>query len=241
LPAELRADEASPVFAASTAARLAHFQSEGRAHEDAPLFISLMRSDRRGIVTMTLPDGRHCLMAFSHWVRAEDYRGALLVAEPRLGSLVSTPRELLQMLRDIEAAGITCLALDRCPRCPTFCIVPTDSIKTVDDVIRMWSASKSVQHARLELYLSHALNLARTGRFFLARDVALEIVGHVTPDDPRVHLLLGELGVALGLPKLSTEAGHALRLLNYADWEERLRQVVKSKSPAFATFEPLSS
>ena len=57
----------------------------------------------------------------------------------------------------------------------------------------------------VELYVEYALKAARTGQLEAALDVALETVGHVSVEDPRPHLLIGELAVLLRDPTLLQE------------------------------------
>jgi hypothetical protein len=85
----------------------------------------------------------------------------------------------------------------------------------------------------LDLYFAYALQLARAGHLETARDVALETVGHVSLEDPRPHLLLGELGVALGERTLIDEAQEFLRFLKQNAWERNLAEIVRTGRPTF--------
>ena len=234
LPPELKLKEASTEFSArQEAIQRDLLEGNSRPANDAPLFTELMSADRRSVVTVTLPEGRQCLTVFSSMFRAIDYLAVVAAGDPKVGYLVSSPRELHQMLRDIERAGIRWLALDRCPRCQTFTVIETGSLETVESVLTAWSISKSTELARLELYRDHAVELARAGEFRLAKEVALETVGHVSGEAPDIHLLLGELGIALGDPALIEEARQSLRWLKSERWERKLNELVESKSPAF--------
>jgi hypothetical protein len=62
------------------------------------------------------------------------------------------------------------------------------------------------EFARSSLYWEYARTAAKNGQFLRARDVALELVGHVTPEDPRSHLLLGKLAIQLRDKLLLREA-----------------------------------
>src|SRR5260370_26488190 len=137
------------------------------------------------------------------------------------------------MFHDIEAMGIKTLALDRCPRCSIFTNVGTSSLKTSDDLIGVWSIFKATQLVRGDLYFSYALESARGGRIEIARDVALETVGHVDLEDPRPHLLLGQVAVKLRDRELLRQAKSFLRFLKLDRWEQKLDQVVQSGSPDF--------
>jgi hypothetical protein len=104
---------------------------------------------------------------------------------------------------------------------------------TANDLIVVWSIHKATEIARANLYFSHALESARAGRLEIARDVALETVGHVSLEDPSPHWLLGQLAVILRDQRLLREAKAFLRFLKLDHWERRLDQVVVSGSPDF--------
>ncbi len=63
---------------------------------------------------------------------------------------------------------------------------------------------------------------------------SLETVGHVSGEDPRLHRLLGELGVALREPGLTAEAIGWLRMLKCGAWERKLEAAVASGVATFA-------
>ena len=89
---------------------------------------------------------------------------------------------------------------------------------------------------RTELYLAYALDAARASRLEEARDVALSAVGHVSLEDRRLRLLLGQLAVALGDRTLLREAKAFLRFLNLSAWERMLEEVEQAGSPDFTKF-----
>ena len=142
------------------------------------------------------------------------------------------------MLRDLERTGIEQVALDRCPRCGTFAVFGSDSVTTAEKAIDCWSIFKAGELARLDLYLNYARAAACAGRLAMARDVALETVAHVSLDDPRAHLLLGQVAVALRDRDLLREAKDFLRFLKAGSWEQKLDEAVRSGAPEF---EPLPS
>lgn len=132
-----------------------------RPLEDEPLFTELLEAQGSGVVTINLPDhSGQCLPVFSTPFRAADYVHTLLASGPSVRYVSSSPLQLVQMLRDIEASGIEALALDRCPRCAIFTTVGTCSLKTADDLIGLWCIFKATQLARGDLYFSHALESA---------------------------------------------------------------------------------
>ena len=63
--------------------------------------------------------------------------------------------------------------------------------------------------------------------------MALETIGHVTVEDPRPHLLLGQLGVGLRDRRLVREAKAFLRFLKFDELERKLDDVARSGSPDF--------
>ena len=236
LPPELAAREADESFAARTEAhQRGLLEPPRRPGDDEPLFTVLLDAGRRGVVTFGLPGGGGpCLPAFSTPLRAGDYVRTLLAAGPPVHYLYSSPAEFARLLGDVAGAGITAFALDRCPRCPTFNAVQIGPAMTAGDALEVWAVFKSTELGRADLYTEFALDEARAGRLAVAREVALETVGHVTMEDPRPHLLLGQLGVGLGDRGLVREAKAFLGFLGLDDWERKLDEVVRSGEPDFA-------
>jgi hypothetical protein len=234
VPTDLAEAEESESFATSRKT----FESElrelpGRPLEDDPLFTELLETNGSGVVTITLPNHKgQCLPVFSTPFRAADYVQTLLASGPQVRYLNSSPLQLVHMLRN-EAAGIETLALDRCPRCSIFTTVGTSALKASDDLIKVWCIFKATQIARENLYFSYALESARAGRIEIARVVALETVGHVSLEDPRPHLLLGQLAVKLRDRELLRESLAYLHFLKCDRWERKLHQVVQSGTPDF--------
>ena len=244
VPTDLAEAEESESFATSRKT----FESElrelsGRPLEDDPLFTELLETNGSGVVTITLPNHKgQCLPVFSTPFRAADYVQTLLASGPQVRYLNSSPLQLVHMLRN-EAAGIETLALDRCPRCSIFTTVGTSALKASDDLIKVWCIFKATQIARENLYFSYALESARAGRIEIARVVALETVGHVSLEDPRPHLLLGQLAVKLRDRELLREAKSFLQFFKLDRWGRKLDQVVLSGSldfedPALTTSKP---
>jgi hypothetical protein len=235
LPPEVRENEESQSFnARSETLEQALLDPVRRPPIEAPLFIELL-AKKRGVVTLTLPnDGGQCLPVFSTPFRAADYNRTLLNQGPRAHYLSSSPLEFVHMLRDLEEIGIGRLTLDRCPRCPTLTVIESGSIKVPDDAVMVWAITKSTELARAELYFTHALESARGGFLESARDVALEAVGHVTMEDPRLHLLLGQVAIGLGDRRLLGEAKAFLDFFNFEPWRRKLGQVEESGALDFA-------
>lgn len=235
LPPDLRQEESGDSFTARRGAiERAMIESDARLRMDLPLFIEMLAGDKGGLLTITLPGTRKpCLPVFTTPFRAADYKRTLLTSEPSIQYLSSTAEQLTRMLHDIQEEGITSLALDRCPRCSLFTIVETSSLKQDQDLLRVRAIHKATELARLELYITYALNSAKEGQLEKARNVALETVGHVNFENPRPHLLLGELGVALGDDGLLREAQEFLRFFKHDSWSQRLTDIARSGQPQF--------
>jgi len=74
----------------------------------------------------------------------------------------------------------------------------------------------------------------------VARDVALEAIGHVTLEDPRLHFLLGQLALGLSDRVLLREARAHMAFFRQDMWEQRLDRSVRSGSPEFPDFEQIA-
>lgn len=93
----------------------------------------------------------------------------------------------------------------------------------------MRNVFKATEMARRSLYWEYARSAARSGDFVRARDVALELVGHVTAEDSRSHLLLGKLALQLQDKLLLREAKEFLGVIKQ-DWaQEELRNTEKTR------------
>jgi len=205
-----------------------------RPMDDAVMFIALIGADRKGVVTIPAPDGGPaCIPIFSSPIRVADYVRMLLSHGTRLNFLTLSPAGLVDMLTDLRRAGVGTLTMDRCPRCNCFATLGSESAKTPDDVINIWSIFKAGELARLELYLSYARESARAGRLDLARQVALETAAHVSLEDPRVHQMLGRIAVAQKDRKLFDEAKRFLRYRKLEAAERELDEAMRSGSPGF--------
>jgi hypothetical protein len=235
LPSELTKEETSQFYLTQREALQQQLlEPARRPAEESPLFVELLSGDK-GVVTVNLPDGQ-CLPIFSTPFRAADYRRTQLASGSPVQYLSTSPRQVVGMLRDLERLGIKSLVLDRCPRCSILTIVQSVSIKTSDDAIGWWAIIKATELSRANLYLTYALHACRAGWLVLAREVALETVGHVTLEDPRLHLLLGQIGLGLGDRTLLHEAGEFLGFLRADAWSRKLEQAVRTGSPDFADF-----
>lgn len=239
LPGELAEREHSQIFAETRESIEAELlQSERRPSEDAPLFCALPAHG--GPLTLQLTDSAQaCLLVFSSPVRAADYKRVLFAMSPagrEIGELRFwrfSPSDFVEILSEFrQSPGIEQFALDRCPRCDVFTANDSD-VQSAENAIQIWAIFKATEHARAELYGHYATSAARRGDLELARDVALEIVGHVTPDDSRAHLLLGKVAAALDDEALRQEATAWLRFLGK---EAALQELASFEYSARTTF-----
>ena len=205
-------------------------ESPRRPQPDSPLFVEIVIGNSQSVLTIERMKGSHCMPIFSSPYRAADYVRTLLSSGPPNAYLSSTPLELLSMLRDLRQVGIDAFALDRCPRCEEFCAISTASTTTTDDLINCWSIVKSIELARLEQFLNYAQAAARAQQFYTARDVLLEAAAHVGVEDPRLHLALGQVALALYDTGLLHEAKAFLRFFKLKSWERRIGQITGSRS-----------
>jgi len=203
-------------------------ESPRRPPVERPLFVEILTGDSRSVLTMERTRGSHCMPVFSSPFRAADYVRTLLASGPPVTYLSSSPLELLAMFRDLREVGIDEFMLDRCPRCEAFCAISTASVTTTDDVINCWSIYKSMELARLELFLNYAQAAARAQQFYTARDELLEAAAHVGVEDPRLHFSLGQVALALYDSDLLHEAKTFLRFFELKSWERRLDQIIHS-------------
>ena len=212
LPPALREREASDAYRASVAAIQEDLLRPGRRPpDDVPAFTTL-RTGKRGIVVLTLPEGP-CAMLFTQPTLAFDYARTALPPRPPVQYMMSSTNQVLNVARGLQDMGIPTAAVDRCPRCSIVLAITLDSLVDAESVHVVRAVAEASRLARADLYLGAALEAARSGRFAEARDIALETVGHVTMEDPRAHVLLASVAKELTDPTLETEAQAFLRFL----------------------------
>ena len=204
-------------------------ESPRRPQIENPLFVEILTGNSQSVLTIEQTKDSHCMPVFSSPFRAADYVRTLLASGSPMAYLSSSPLELLAMFRDLRQVGINEFTLDRCPRCETFCAISTASMTTTDDVINCWSIFKSMELARLEQFLDYAQAAARAEQFYTARDALLEAAAHVSVEDPRLHLALGQIALALYDSELLQEAKTFLRFFKLKSWEHRLDQTAQSR------------
>ncbi len=232
LPQELADREASADFEQWRDQIEADLFTEA-TNESAPGFATFLKSGE-GLLQILLPEShKGCLLVFSSVLRAADY-ARTQAPEGKFEFFCSSAAQVVPVVAGLrERAGIDHVALDRCPRCSTFMIVGSSSLDTAAKVVNIWKISKATKMARCKLYFDHAQAAARAGQFIVARDVALELVGHVTAADPRVHLFLGKLAIQLRDKTLLREAKRFLVLLKQGEAVEELQSARRMKSLQF--------
>jgi hypothetical protein len=163
------------------------------------------------------------LLAFSSPYKAADY-ARVQVADRKFEFFSSSPVQAAQLIPHFhQHAGITHIALDRCPRCPVFAVLDASAMDQPEPIIRAWKIFKATEICRVDLYWNYARGEANRGELIEARDVALELVGHVSAEDPRPHLLLGKLAIRLGDRQLLREAHQALTYFGFHDVDRDLQ------------------
>jgi len=185
--------------------------------EEAPSFMTFLKTGN-GLLHLRLPklEGG-CLLVFSTPLRAADYAG-VQAPEQTFEYFCSSAKQVVFVVREFrEHGGISHIALDRCPRCDMFTTIQASDFDTAAKVIQVCKIWKATETARCRLYWDYARSAARTGQFLRARDVVLELVGHVTAEDARSHLLLGKLAIQLHDKRLLREAKKFLTVLKQ-DW-----------------------
>jgi hypothetical protein len=232
LPDDLAVQEKSDDFSAWRD-RIESELCDEETDENTPAFATFLRSGE-GFLQLPVPEkDRLCLLAFTTPLRAADYV-RVQVPKLKLHYAASSPRQVVNVVRDCrQQAGTTDLALDRCPRCSTFVTVDTSTLDTATKVIKLWKISAATTIARTQLYRNYARSAARNGDLIRARDVALELVGHVTTQDALTHLLLGKLAIRLSDELLVKEAHSFLTLLRQDALCEELRNAKKNSEWQF--------
>ena len=98
----------------------------------------------------------------------------------------------------------------------------SENVATAADVLTVWAIVKSSQYARAEFYMALVMSAAGNDDLHTAREVLLELVGHVMPEDPRLHYCLGQIAAASGDDCMLQEAKSFLQLFDRQDLNERL-------------------
>jgi hypothetical protein len=203
------------------------------ADQTAPGFATFLKAGN-GLLNVRLPEVEGgCLLVFSNVLRAADY-ARVQVPEKEFQFFCSSAEQVVSVVADFrQHGGISHVALDRCPRCDVFTVLSPSSLDSAAKVVHTWKIWKATEIARCGLYFGYAQAAARAGQFLVARDVALELVGHVTVEDARVHLLLGKLAIMLMDKRLLREAKDFLVFLKQNAIVEELGDAQKTKRIQF--------
>jgi hypothetical protein len=201
-----------------------------RPAPDAGLFTTVAKN-RHGHVTMHLPGGGRALAAFSSPLRAVDYVDVFLDSDPSWQFVVHDAPQFLDLLRAMQAqVSIIDFALDRCPRCSTFNVACFTPQLTADNLFTLWTIARSASLARFDLYFEHAIDAMRRGDALTGKEIGLELVGHVMPENPAAHFLLGTVAVQLEDRVLLGEAERFLRYMNQEALAQNLARLAETRS-----------
>lgn len=234
LPHDLAEQEDSDDFQAC-ADRIQADLSAQNADQDAPAFAVFLKLGE-GLLRLDFPPPQGlCLLVFTSMWRAADY---INVRIPdlcdRAEFFASTARETPNVIRHFrQHAGISSIALDRCPRCDIFACLGAEAMESAEKLIQAWRISLATQFARRDLYWSYARSAARDDKPLTARDVALELVGHVTPVHAPTHFLLGKLAIRLQDRHLLREARSFLDFLGEPAAVQELTVLAKTQDWQF--------
>jgi hypothetical protein len=201
--------------------------------ETAPGFATLLK-DGNGLLNFRLPEPQGgCLLVFSNPSRAADY-ARVQVPGKEFQFFCSSAEQVVSVVADFrQHAGITHVALDQCSRSNVVTVLGPSSLDSAAKIVQMWKIWKATEIAPCGLYFGYAQAAARAEQFLVARDVALELVGHVTAEDPRVHLLLGKLAIKLLDKRLMREAKDFLVFLKQNAVIQELADAQKTKRVQF--------
>lgn len=202
-------------------------------HQDTPDFATFLKT-REGLLQILAPELHGgCLLVFSSLFRAADHARTQTPGQ-KFEYLCSSARQTAGLLETFsDHPSISHLAFDRCPRCNIFVTLKLSAMTSPDRLIRCWRIFTATRIARCILYFEFARTAALNNEPLTARDVALELVGHVSADDPRPHLLLGKLALRLGDKRLLKEAKDFLAFLKQGIALEELRLAEKTKAVQF--------
>jgi hypothetical protein len=201
---------------------------------DAPA-LTIFVTGGANLLTLPIPDDETltCIPLFSERWRAVDYARTRFGDRSDVSFAVMSAGGFVSTLRDVEKVGQFAFTIDCCPRCDDFIHYESGLADDPDYLIRMIGVHKATELARRHLYYHYALKKAMMGHHAMAREVLLESVGHVTMADPDTHLLLGQLGLALGDDELVREAHEYLRFFGSGAWDRKLEAVEYAGKPDF--------
>ena len=182
-----------------------------RPSDDTKILVSI--TDGRGPVSLVAPTGEQCVLLFTSPYAADDYVRLRLQDMPSLTLAVSSASELVRLFRALGPKSSR-MTVDKCPRCRDVAAMPTSVLTLPERIIEVWSIFMGTKKARSDMYLSYANKARDAGNLELARDIALGLVAHVTPDDSRAHQLIRDVAVQLHDARLQREADAYLAFLS---------------------------
>jgi|SRR5687767_8132127 len=222
LPHELVGIEQTSAFRERSTQIQTQMRDADPPSDDQPLFVELVTAAGGGLTIPSPEFGGRCLVVFTSPFRAGDYVQQYFAHDHAIEYMSSSATQLAQMLRDIRAHDIGAFVLDRCPRCEIGVMFGSENVATAADVLTVWAIVKSSQYARAEFYMALVMSAAGNDDLHTAREVLLELVGHVMPEDPRLHYYLGQIAAASGDDCMLREAKSFLQLFDRQDFNERL-------------------
>lgn len=226
VPQNLKTNEESPEFAEWQKKWQEKLRGQKRPADDQPVLTTLAAGDH--MATFAMPDtGERAALFFSSPLRAADYKDCMGQESADAQIPMLPLAGFVKMLRDLEGAGVTHFAFDRCPRCTGATVAEAAAVQTVEDAWAVRSQYKGAEIAREKLYFEYALDAARTGHLEEAREVALQAVSHITTEDPNMHLLIGQIGVALAETQLHQDAIAMLQMLKAEPYVAKLKTVIE--------------
>jgi hypothetical protein len=219
-----------------------------RPPDDQSLFTFFVASEQVGVITYQAPLSGTCVPVFMAAIDAGEYK-RLLLRDIQTRYMVSSAVQFLKMVRDVEPTGVRTIAFNRCPRfaadsvrLPTGVVfnlhdpgmIATRFLQTPSDVIEVWSVHTAKRHALVEVSLAFALKEARAGHLEIARDIALDALGHITLNEPHLHLVLGQAAIGLRDARLFGEARAFLEFLKRPELTAALDRAHAAGVPDFS-------
>src|SRR5215467_15446088 len=131
--------------------------------ENTPRFFHFLKEKGQQLQVLTPEFNGGCLLAFSSALRAADY-ARVQVPKKKFEYFCSSPAQAAFGITEMrEKAGVSHIALDRCPRCNVFTAVGTLNWTSPTDLILLWKTAKAIEITRCNLYLDYARAAAAKG------------------------------------------------------------------------------
>lgn len=152
---------------------------------------------------------RRCALVFTSPVRHSYYSQRLLPHVP-MTVVELDCNEFVGALKNLDKAGIHDYVLDRCPCCWNFSPASIHDVRNREAALRAWAEikAKALSEATATLRISN--DWIEEDKLAESRDLLLYAIGHIAPDDARLHHQLGILGGKMADPQLQKQAAEAL-------------------------------